>query len=90
MSPASVAQVGTSDPADTRPTRLNHQYDLTWFNEAVQPANMPAVSYLKAPEYEDGHAGYSDPLDEQRFIVAGDQPDRAVPGLGEHGDLHRL
>ncbi len=31
---------------------------------------MPAVSYLKAPEYEDGHAGYSDPLDEQRFIVS--------------------
>ena len=30
---------------------------------------MPAVSYLKAPEYEDGHAGYSDPLDEQRFLV---------------------
>ena len=48
---------------------------------------MPAVSYLKAPEYEDGHAGYSDPLDEQRFIVAGGRPDRAVSGLGEHGDL---
>ena len=30
---------------------------------------MPSVSYLKAPEYEDGHAGYSDPLDEQRFLV---------------------
>jgi phospholipase C len=30
---------------------------------------MPAVSYLKAPEYEDGHAGYSDPIDEQRFIA---------------------
>jgi phospholipase C len=27
------------------------------------------VSFLKAPEYEDGHAGYSDPLDEQRFLV---------------------
>ena len=26
-------------------------------------------SYLKAPAYEDGHAGYSDPLDEQRFLV---------------------
>ncbi len=26
---------------------------------------MPAVSFLKAPAYQDGHAGYSDPLDEQ-------------------------
>jgi phospholipase C len=30
---------------------------------------MPAVSFLKAPAYEDGHAGYSDPLDEQTFLV---------------------
>ncbi len=27
--------------------------------------NFPAVSFLKAPAYQDGHAGYSDPLDEQ-------------------------
>jgi phospholipase C len=30
---------------------------------------LPAVSFLKAPGYQDGHAAYSDPLDEQRFIV---------------------
>ena len=30
---------------------------------------MPAVSFLKAAEYQDGHPGYSDPLDEQQFIV---------------------
>ena len=30
---------------------------------------MPAVSFLKAPAYQDGHAGYSSPLDEQRFLV---------------------
>jgi phospholipase C len=30
---------------------------------------MPAVSFLKAPGYLDGHAGYSDPLAEQRFLV---------------------
>jgi phospholipase C len=64
LSPANVAQVGTGDPAG-----VNHQYDMTWFNDAVAAGDMPAVSYLKAPEYEDGHAGYSDPLDEQRFIV---------------------
>ncbi len=27
------------------------------------------MSYLKAPEAEDGHPGYSDPLDEQKFLV---------------------
>ena len=31
--------------------------------------NFPAVSFLKAPGYQDGHAGYSDPLDEQTFVV---------------------
>jgi phospholipase C len=30
---------------------------------------MPSVSFLKAPAYQDGHAGYSDPLDEQTFLV---------------------
>ena len=35
----------------------------------VNAGNFPAVSYLKAPGYQDGHAGYSDPLDEQTFIV---------------------
>jgi phospholipase C len=64
LSPANVAQVGTAAP-----TGVNHQYDLSWFNDAVAAGDMPAVSYLKAPEYEDGHAGYSDPLDEQRFIA---------------------
>ena len=27
------------------------------------------MSYLKAPEAQDGHPGYSDPTDEQKFIV---------------------
>ena len=30
---------------------------------------MPAVSFLKAPAAQDGHAGYSSPLDEQTFLV---------------------
>jgi phospholipase C len=30
---------------------------------------MPAVSILKAPAYADGHAGYSDPILEQPFLV---------------------
>ena len=30
---------------------------------------LPSVSYLKAPGYQDGHPGYSDPLLEQQFVV---------------------
>jgi hypothetical protein len=30
---------------------------------------LPAVSILKAPGFQDAHAGYSDPLDEQTFVV---------------------
>jgi len=49
--------------------RANHQYDMADFNAAIAAGNLPAVSILKAPEYQDGHPGYSDPLDEQHFIV---------------------
>jgi phospholipase C len=49
--------------------QANHQYDLTNFWQAVANGNMPAVSFLKAAAYQDGHAGYSDPLDEQHFLV---------------------
>jgi phospholipase C len=31
--------------------------------------DLLAVSYLKAARYQDGHAGYSDPLDEQHFLA---------------------
>jgi phospholipase C len=55
----------------------NHQYDMSDFNQLVAaiaahelPArDLPAVSFLKAPGYQDGHAAYSDPLDEQTFVV---------------------
>ena len=55
----------------------NHQYDSSDFDQLVAaigrgdlpPTALPAVSFLKAPGYQDGHAAYSDPLDEQRFLV---------------------
>jgi phospholipase C len=62
LPPSSVSAIGSTDQA-------NHQYDLTDFDQAVASRNLPAVSFLKAGEYQDGHAGYSDPLDEQAFIV---------------------
>lgn len=66
--PASVAVIGTK--ADTGAGTANHQYDTLDFNAALDAGNLPAVSFLKAPGYEDGHAGYSDPIDEQNFVVS--------------------
>jgi phospholipase C len=63
LPPTSVAMIGRTDQA-------NHQYDLTDFWNAVSAGNMPAVSFLKAKRAQDGHAGYSSPLDEQEFIVS--------------------
>jgi phospholipase C len=62
LAPTSAAMIGKTD-------RANHEYDLTDFDTALQTGHMPAVSFLKAGEYQDGHAGYSDPLDEQNFLV---------------------
>jgi len=50
-------------------TGANHEYDTHDFFDALNAGNLPAVSFLKAPAFEDGHAGYSDPLLEQQFLV---------------------
>ena len=63
LPPTSTAMIGHQGD------QANHQYGLTDFWNAVQAGNMPAVSFLKAAAYQDGHAGYSDPLDEQTFLV---------------------
>jgi phospholipase C len=60
--PSSVAAIGTTDAA-------KHQYDMHDFTDALAAGVMPAVSFLKAPGFQDAHAGYSDPLDEQTFVV---------------------
>jgi phospholipase C len=59
----------TSEAAIGRDDRANHQYDLSLFYKTLTHGNLPAVSFLKAGEYQDAHPGYSDPLDEQHFIV---------------------
>jgi len=45
----------------------------------LQRRPLPAVSYLKAPAYQDGHAAYSDPLDEQIFLGECPQCSAAEP-----------
>ncbi|WP_051941047.1 phospholipase C [Phaeacidiphilus oryzae] len=62
LPPSSTAAIGSTDQA-------NHQYDLSDFNKALDAGHLPAVSFLKAGAYQDGHAGYSDPTDEQHFLV---------------------
>ena len=68
--PSSVQAIGHTDERDGK-TRdpANHEYGLNDFFAAVKAGNEPSVSFLKAPAYQDGHAGYSDPLDEQAFIT---------------------
>jgi phospholipase C len=61
--PKDLAEVGHAGQA-------NHQYDLSWFSKALGGGNLPSVSFLKAPAYQDGHAGYSDPTDEQHFLAS--------------------
>jgi phospholipase C len=62
LRPASIGEIGHDGTA-------NHQYDITDFFAALQAHNLPAVSYLKAARYQDGHPGNSDPLLEQVFLV---------------------
>ncbi|MET9533114.1 alkaline phosphatase family protein [Streptomyces sp. NPDC006649] len=62
VAPKSVAEIGHAGQA-------NHNYDLTDFDAALTSGNLPSVSFLKAPAYQDGHAGYSDPTDEQDFLI---------------------
>ncbi|NDU91973.1 MAG: alkaline phosphatase family protein [Ferrovum sp.] len=68
--PSAAQSVGHTFQADGKtPDPANHQYDMQDFFSAVKAGNFPAVSYLKAPAFQDAHAGYSDPLDEQAFVT---------------------
>jgi len=62
LPPTSTSEIGHNGQA-------NHQYDLSDFDKVVAGDNLPAVSFIKAASYQDGHAGYSDPIDEQHLIV---------------------
>jgi phospholipase C len=75
LPPSSTSMIGHTDQA-------NHQYDLSSFWAAADAGNLPAVSFVKAAKYQDGHAGYSDPLDEQRFLV---ETINRLQGLGAWG-----
>ena len=81
LPPASLAAIGkdTQSYVNGVPQfdTANHNYDTSDFDQLVAaitakqlPATaLPAVSFIKAPGYEDGHAAYSDPADEQAFVT---------------------
>jgi phospholipase C len=81
LPPASLSAIGTDTQSFAggvpQFNTANHQYDISNFNALVgaiahgfiSPDHLPAVSFLKAPGYQDGHGAYSDPFDEQQFIV---------------------
>jgi phospholipase C len=62
LPPSSVEMIGKTDQA-------NHQYDLSDFWNATLNGNMPEVSFIKAPSYQQEHPGISTPLLGQEFIV---------------------
>ncbi|MDQ6806880.1 MAG: alkaline phosphatase family protein [Actinomycetota bacterium] len=82
LPPASLAAIGTDTQGYTGSTpqfnTANHEYDISDFNSLVgainhgylSPDHLPALSFLKAPGYQDGHAAYSDPYDEQQFVTS--------------------
>jgi phospholipase C len=81
LPPASLSAIGTDTQSFVAGVpqfnTANHQYDMSDFDSMVSaitlgnlsPDHLPAVSFLKAPGYQDGHAGYSDPIDEQHFVA---------------------
>jgi phospholipase C len=68
--PSSTAAIGKSVETDgVTAEPANHQYDTHDFFTALSGGNLPAVVYLKAPAYQDGHPGYSNPIDEGNFVA---------------------
>jgi phospholipase C len=63
LPPSDPGLIGETDQA-------NHQYDLSEFYVALFEGALPAVSFVKAKGAYDGHAGYSDPVNEQLFLVS--------------------
>jgi phospholipase C len=78
LPPSSPAKVGFTDQAkhqydlnalftiDSVPGPASRNYKITGMRSDVK---LPAVTFLKAPGFMDGHAAYSDPLLEQQFVV---------------------
>jgi phospholipase C len=81
LPPASLSAIGTDTQSYVNGVpqfdTANHNYDTSDFDQLVSaitngqlsPDALPVVSFIKAPGYQDGHAAYSDPTDEQQLLV---------------------
>lgn len=63
LPPSSPSMIGKTDQA-------NHLYDISDLWTAAANGNLPSVCFIKAPQYQNGHAGNSTPLLEQEFLAA--------------------
>jgi phospholipase C len=63
LPPSMSQKIGETDQAE-------HQYDLDDLYRALADGNLPSVSFVKAKAFQDGHAGYSDPIDEQQHLIS--------------------
>jgi phospholipase C len=58
-----LSQVGGADPT------ANHQYDASYFFQALQAGYLPAVSFIKPPYAYNAHPSNSDPISEEYWIT---------------------
>lgn len=62
LPPSSPRMIGSQDAA-------NHQYDIDDFDRALKLGKLPAVSFLKPRLSQSGHGDFSNPIDEQHWLV---------------------
>jgi phospholipase C len=78
-STADLSHADALDPNLSYPQANRHQRDISVFDAALAGTavpgsgssivpNLPAISWLKAPEISDGHPGYSGPALEDAFV----------------------
>ena len=67
--PSSIAAIGQTTMPNTTARACEPPLRLGRLLRRARPATLPAVSFVKAPAFQDGHAGYSNPIDEQAFVV---------------------
>ncbi len=81
--PASLAEIGNAGPA-------NHQYDIQDFYAAAAAGNLPAVSFLKAPGYQDASCRILRSSGRADIRGEHDQPAGKSADLEQHGGGHHV
>ena len=99
LAPNSVDVVGTDTATSGEFDTANHNYDVSWFNQLVSSihdgtlsaSHLPAVTYLKAPVYEDRPPGLPPTRSTSRsWLVNEVNSIETAAHLGQHRHLHHL